>query len=188
LYLYILKNTCKKISFLQIFNCIFVLQLTTIIFNQSTFFIMKKFFFLLALLFSVTVAQNAFAAGITVPAGATTTATTEPTKETAATTAAPKKVKFFSKANLNKQLAIVKQGSKADNYVLALILCAFLGTMGIHRAITGTPISILWYLLTFGGIFGIIPLCDFIFMLVDGNTSRLDGNPSLFACFGGGGK
>jgi TM2 domain-containing membrane protein YozV len=150
---------------------------------------MKKMFFLLALLFSVTVAQNAFAAGITPSTeGTTITASTEPTKDAAKVSAKTNKVKFFSKENLNKQLAIVKNHKAGDNYILAIILCAFLGTMGIHRVITGTPISILWYLLTLGGIFGIVPLIDFIMMLIDGNTTRFEGNSSLFACFGGGGK
>lgn len=151
---------------------------------------MKKIFILFALLFSVTLAQNAFAAACSVAttAATTVTATTEPGKATTTAPVKANKVKFFSKENLNNQLAIVKNHKAGDNYVMALVLCFFLGTLGIHRVVTGTPISILWYLLTFGGIFGIVPLIDFIMMLVDGNTSRFEGNPSLFACFSGGGK
>ena len=56
------------------------------------------------------------------------------------------------------------------------------GALGIHRLILGTnPINCLWYFLTFGGIFGIIPLVDWIMILLDlvnGSASYLD-NPAF---------
>ena len=57
-----------------------------------------------------------------------------------------------------------------------------LGFFGIHRLILGTqPINCLWYILTVGGIFGIIPLIDWIMILIDlinGSASYLD-NPAF---------
>ncbi|MBQ7195557.1 MAG: TM2 domain-containing protein [Bacteroidales bacterium] len=56
------------------------------------------------------------------------------------------------------------------------------GALGIHRLILGTnPINCLWYFLTVGGIFGIIPLVDWIMILLDlvnGSASYLD-NPAF---------
>lgn len=57
-----------------------------------------------------------------------------------------------------------------------------LGCFGIHRLILGTrAINVLLYIITFGGIFGIIPLVDWIMLLLDlveGNASYI-GNPSF---------
>ena len=67
--------------------------------------------------------------------------------------------------------------------VIALVIdMTGLGGLGIHRLILGTkPINCLWYFLTFGGIFGIIPLVDWIMILIDllnGTASWLD-NPAF---------
>lgn len=57
-----------------------------------------------------------------------------------------------------------------------------LGGIGIHRLILGTkPINCLWYFLTLGGIFGIIPLVDGVLLIIDliqGSASWLD-NPAF---------
>jgi hypothetical protein len=45
------------------------------------------------------------------------------------------------------------------------------------------PIMILWYILTIGGIFGLLPLIDLIRLLI-GHGDHYDGNNSLFAAFG----
>ena len=67
--------------------------------------------------------------------------------------------------------------------VIALVVdCVGLGGIGIHRLILGTkPINCLWYFLTIGGIFGVVPLVDGILLIVDlvkGQANWLD-NPAF---------
>ena len=67
--------------------------------------------------------------------------------------------------------------------ILALVIdMTGLGFFGIHRLILGTePINCLWYFLTVGGIFGIIPIVDWVMILIDliqGSASWLD-NPAF---------
>lgn len=67
--------------------------------------------------------------------------------------------------------------------IVAIVLDSVgLGVFGIHRLILGTePINCLWYFLTFGGIFGIIPIVDWVVILIDlinGTASYID-NPAF---------
>lgn len=66
------------------------------------------------------------------------------------------------------------------NPAAAVILCFFLGGFGIHRHYLGTG-RFMWaaYTFTFGGIFGILPLVDFVVLvvgLVDDNISEYCNN------------
>ena len=69
---------------------------------------------------------------------------------------------------------------------VAVVLTFFLGGFGIHRHYMGTS-NWMWaaYTFTFGGIFGIVPLVDFIIEiigLIDGTGfSQFWGNPKFFA-------
>lgn len=74
-------------------------------------------------------------------------------------------------------------GDPAVTNVVALVVDWIgLGGIGIHRLILGTkPINCLWYFLTLGGIFGIVPLIDGIMLIVDlinGSASYFD-NPAF---------
>ena len=70
-----------------------------------------------------------------------------------------------------------------NNVIIALLLTFFLGGLGIHRVYLGSqPIMILWYVITIGGIFGILPLIDFFRILFSG-TSHYDNNNSFIAAF-----
>lgn len=53
------------------------------------------------------------------------------------------------------------------NFATALLLNFFLGVLGIHRLYLGTK-TLTWvgYILTCGGIFGVVPLIDFIVLIV----------------------
>lgn len=54
------------------------------------------------------------------------------------------------------------------NVVVALVLDFFLGGFGIHRVYLGTPGGIIaGYFFTCGGIFGIVPLVDFIVLIIN---------------------
>lgn len=74
---------------------------------------------------------------------------------------------------------------KDKNAAVAFILCFFLGGLGIHRLYMGTK-TMTWvgYILTCGGIFGIVPLIDWIMLLIklvgDGNISEYVDNTKFF--------
>ncbi len=68
--------------------------------------------------------------------------------------------------------------------VTALILNFFLGGFGVHRHYMGTAPG-MWalYTFTFGGIFGIVDLIDFIMLIigtVDNNISQYINNRKFF--------
>jgi TM2 domain-containing membrane protein YozV len=68
------------------------------------------------------------------------------------------------------------------NFTTALILDFFLGGLGIHRIYLGTK-TITWvgYILTCGGIFGIVPLIDFIELIIhNDDISDFVDNPKFF--------
>lgn len=73
------------------------------------------------------------------------------------------------------------------NFAVALVLNFFLGVLGIHRAYLGTK-TFTWigYILTCGGIFGIVPLIDFIVLIINNDdiTPYID-NPKFFMWSGG---
>jgi TM2 domain-containing membrane protein YozV len=69
------------------------------------------------------------------------------------------------------------------NAALAILLAFFIGWTGIHRVyLGGKPILILLYIITFGGIFGILPLIDFIRLII-GHMDHYEGNDKFFAAF-----
>ena len=77
------------------------------------------------------------------------------------------------------------QMNSGNNAAVALVLNWFLGGLGIHRHYMGTrPFMWAIYLVTIGGIFGIVPTIDFIFEVValieDGGIDRFCGNTSFF--------
>jgi TM2 domain-containing membrane protein YozV len=68
------------------------------------------------------------------------------------------------------------------NFATALLLNFFLGALGIHRLYLGTK-TMTWigYILTCGGIFGIVPLIDFIVLIVNNDDiSPFVDNPKFF--------
>ncbi len=76
--------------------------------------------------------------------------------------------------------AAFKAGGKSA--VVAILLDFFLGGLGVHRAYLGTK-TFTWigYILTCGGIFGIVPLVDLVVMIVNaGDISAYEGNDKFF--------
>jgi len=72
-------------------------------------------------------------------------------------------------------------------FVPALLLNLFLGGLGIHRLYLGTK-TLTWvgYILTCGGIFGIVPLIDLVVLIVNNdNISPYVDNPKFFMWSGG---
>lgn len=73
------------------------------------------------------------------------------------------------------------------SFVAALLLDLFLGGLGIHRLYLGTK-TFTWvgYILTCGGIFGIVPLVDLIVLIVHSDDiSPYVNNPKFFMWSGG---
>ncbi|MBO7070155.1 MAG: hypothetical protein J6W09_02550 [Bacteroidales bacterium] len=74
-------------------------------------------------------------------------------------------------------------GDATTTNLIALVVdYVGLGLIGIHRLILGTnPLNCLWYFLTFGGIFGVLPIVDGVVLIIDliqGGANYLD-NPKF---------
>ena len=94
------------------------------------------------------------------------------------------KADFLTKGKFLKKGKKKKFGTETDNDgIVAAILAFVLGVLGIHRVFLGSNgIIVLWYILTIGGLFGIIPLVDFFRLLLQGSAHYRD-NDDLFAAF-----
>ena len=75
------------------------------------------------------------------------------------------------------------QAASDGRVVGAALFAFFLGALGIHRVyLGGSGLLILGYIFTFGGLFGILPLVDFIRIVAEG-TDHYENNDALFAGF-----
>jgi hypothetical protein len=75
----------------------------------------------------------------------------------------------------------VSTGEKSG--IVAALLCFVLGGIGVHRVFMGSkPIIILWYMISLGGIFGVLPLIDF-FRLLFGGAKHYQNNDRFLAAF-----
>ena len=70
------------------------------------------------------------------------------------------------------------RGSGGKNWVVAAVLDFFLGGIGIHRMYLGSS-NLMWlyYGITCCGIFGVVPLIDFIVLIVDGVNNNIVAIP-----------
>ena len=66
--------------------------------------------------------------------------------------------------------------------IVAIVLDFFVGGLGIHRFYLGTEtLTGIGYILTCGGIFGIVPLVDFVVLIIDNkDISKYVNNPKFF--------
>ena len=128
---------------------------------------MKKFFAVIVALLAVAAVANA--AEYSVDEAAIDALFTEAVMEAPAASMTP----------IN---AAISGDPMVTNVVALIVDYVGFGLIGIHRLILGTnPINCLWYFLTFGGIFGIIPLVDGIMLIIDliqGGATYLD-NPAF---------
>lgn len=74
--------------------------------------------------------------------------------------------------------------SKGASPLASFLLCTFLGEFGVHRHYMGTR-PWMWAIYTFtcGGIFGVVPLIDWVFLLVgivEDDISGYCGNTKFF--------
>lgn len=88
---------------------------------------------------------------------------------------------MFTNGMASGATAISAAGGQ-KNFATALLLNFFLGGLGIHRLYLGTK-TMTWvgYILTCGGIFGIVPLVDFIVLIIhNDDISPYVDNPKFF--------
>ena len=71
---------------------------------------------------------------------------------------------------------------KQKDAIVAIVLDFFLGGLGVHRFYLGTEVLTgVGYILTCGGIFGIVPLVDFVVLIINNkDISPYVGNPKFF--------
>lgn len=76
----------------------------------------------------------------------------------------------------------VMGASNDKDAVVAIVLDFFLGGLGVHRFYLGTEtLTGIGYILTCGGIFGIVPLIDFVVLIIDNkDISKYIDNPKFF--------
>lgn len=80
-------------------------------------------------------------------------------------------------------IAWMTAAGSGDDGIIAAVICFFIGWLGIHRVYLGGKGSlILLYLITFGGIFGLLPLIDFIRLLI-GDVGHYTNNDDFLAAF-----
>lgn len=83
----------------------------------------------------------------------------------------------------NSPLEMPAQASvREKDPLLAIVFDFFLGGLGVHRFYLGTkPLTGIGYILTCGGIFGIVPLVDLIVLAVNyDDISKFVDNPKFF--------
>lgn len=150
---------------------------------------MKNLLLLVALFFvSVVSTNNSFAA----VGPALTANTTAIAAATPATTLSKKQLKKQAKKQARMERKMARKAKFASfmakiagssNQIVAIILAYFVGWLGIHRVYMGAkPIIILWFVLSLGGFFGLMPIIDF-FRLIFGGTDHYEGNDEFFATF-----
>lgn len=85
-------------------------------------------------------------------------------------------------SSLASNVSTTVVAGKDKDAVVAIVLDFFLGGLGIHRFYLGTEtLTGIGYILTCGGIFGIVPLVDFIVLIIDrDNISKYINNPKFF--------
>ena len=149
---------------------------------------LKHFSFILLSVFTLS-SVPAFATSALTPAAGNTTVQISASAETTNEHVAKKKSEkrgFSAKVkNFGKKTTMFLKGlaSGDHNVAIAILLTFFLGLTGIHRVyLGGRPVLILFYLITFGGIFGLLPIIDFIRLLI-GQMDHYVDNDKFLAAF-----
>jgi TM2 domain-containing membrane protein YozV len=87
----------------------------------------------------------------------------------------------FTNFNLSANSTALAGAAQKDA-IVAIALDFFLGGLGVHRFYLGTEVLTgVGYILTCGGIFGIVPLVDFVVLIIDNkDISPYVNNPKFF--------
>lgn len=85
-------------------------------------------------------------------------------------------------SSLATSVSTTVTAGKEKDAVVAIVLDLFLGGLGVHRFYLGTEtMTGIGYILTCGGIFGIVPLIDLIVLIIDNDDiSKYVNNPKFF--------
>lgn len=97
--------------------------------------------------------------------------------------AAPERVNVaFTDLSLGATATTTMAAAAEKEAVVAILLDFFLGGFGVHRFYLGTEVMTgIGYIITCGGIFGIVPLVDFIVLIINmDDISRYVNNPKFF--------
>lgn len=88
----------------------------------------------------------------------------------------------ISATESNLATPVMASAGKEKDAIVAIVLDFFLGGFGIHRFYLGTEtMTGLGYILTCGGIFGIVPLIDFVVLIINNdNIKPYVNNPKFF--------
>ncbi len=91
-------------------------------------------------------------------------------------------VNAFETNSLPSNIPSMAVASQEKDAIVAIVLDFFVGGLGIHRLYLGTE-TLTWvgYILTCGGIFGIVPLIDFVVLIINNDDiSEYIDNPKFF--------
>jgi len=85
-------------------------------------------------------------------------------------------------SSLASNITTTVRAGKDKDAIVAIVLDFFLGGLGVHRFYLGTEtLTGIGYILTCGGIFGIVPLVDFVVLIIDNkDISKYIDNPKFF--------
>lgn len=91
-------------------------------------------------------------------------------------------VSFTDLSSLATPVGAPLTAASSKDAAVALVLDFFLGGFGVHRFYLGTEVMTgIGYILTCGGIFGIVPLVDFVVLIINYNDiSKYVNNPKFF--------
>jgi TM2 domain-containing membrane protein YozV len=98
-------------------------------------------------------------------------------------TSAPEVVNAaFTNLNLGTNSTAPVAAAASKDAVVAIVLDFFLGGFGVHRFYLGTEVMTgIGYIITCGGIFGIVPLVDFVVLIINyKDISKYVNNPKFF--------
>lgn len=137
---------------------------------------MKKLFFIFIMLIAVLSVKQANASSYSVNEQAIDQLFDNAVETSMLSVTSPEMTSVVS----NSSVALMP--SKDKDAVVAIVLDFFLGGLGIHRFYLGTEtLTGIGYILTCGGIFGIVPLVDFIVLIIDNkDISPYINNPKFF--------
>lgn len=85
----------------------------------------------------------------------------------------------ISRLDLNQVNGMAKTtiAPKDSEQLIAILLNFFFGFFGVHRVYLGsTPLMIIWYTITCGGIFTIVKWIDFFVLIINGTDSYIDSD------------
>lgn len=91
-------------------------------------------------------------------------------------------VTIFAEASPLNVPVLNPVGNSSKDPLVAILLDIFVGGLGIHRFYLGTEVLTgIGYILTCGGIFGVVPLVDLIVLAVNyDNITPFIDNPKFF--------